>query len=238
LGQDNYRWRGGKVCKAQPVRAEIIDELVWQTTKRLISSPELVIKEYANRVDKRKNEADSREQILNKKKLELGCAEREKERMLDLYQFGKLELNEIEHRLKNIRTKIQNIHQEIDFLKHEEEIDSQRLQLVQRFEDFCSTLTINLEKLSFAERNKIIRLLVTDVIIDTLNGEITVNHILPLDQKMCPLGSRTHVNFLSFGCKFRYLVRWSFLKNRLYLTYKLFLPKNRPGSNLDNSIWP
>ena len=37
---------------------------------------------------------------------------------------------------------------------------------------------------------KIIRLLVTDVIVDTSKDEISVNHILPLDDRNCPLRLR------------------------------------------------
>jgi hypothetical protein len=117
-------------------------------------------------------------------------AEREKERMLDLYQSGTLDLSEIEVRLKGIRSKLHRIQQEIDLLKKDDDIEERRLQVIQRFEEFCSTLTTNLEELSFGERKKILRLLVTDVVVDTSNGEISVNHILPLEKKSCPLRPR------------------------------------------------
>lgn len=189
MGQDGSRWPNGRVCGAHPVRVEVIDELVWDATKRLISSPELVINEYANRIEKKKRKSDSSAQIHSKKMLELKQVQREKERLLDLYQLGTLELAEIEPRLQSIRTKAQRIQQEIDLLKRDEANEARTLQVIQRFEDFCSTLTGNMETLSFADRKKILRLLVTDIIVDTSNGEISVNHILPLDKKSYPLRS-------------------------------------------------
>ena len=189
MGQDGHRWPNGRVCGAHPVRVEVIDELVWDATKRLIISPELVMNEYANRIEKKKNKNNSTEQIRNKKTLEFKHAQREKERMIDLYQLGTLDINEIEPRLQNIRAKMQRIQQELDLLRHEEEIETRMLHVVQRFEDFCSTLSANLENLSFLDRKKILRLLVTDIVVDTSNGEISVNHILPLEKKSCPLRS-------------------------------------------------
>jgi site-specific DNA recombinase len=183
LGQDNHRWPTGRVCGARPVRVEIVDELVWDETKRLIKTPEIVMKEYINRIEKRKNEEDTNEQIIKKKNQELKSAQQEKERMLDLYQFGRLELNELEPRLQKLRAKIQYIQQEIELFKHNQEKESRRIQVIQKFEDFCSKLTTNLEELSFMDRKKILRLLVTDVIVDTTKGEIVVNHILPLNPK-------------------------------------------------------
>ena len=191
IGQDGFRWPHGRACGAHPIRVEVIDELVWDATKRLISSPELVMNEYANRIDKKKKKSDSGIQIHNKKTLELKQAQREKERLLDLYQLGTLDLAEIGPRLQSIRTKEQRIQQEIDLLKRDEENEARTLQVIQRFEDFCSTLTGNMEILSFADRKKILRLLITDIVVDTSNGEITVNHILPLDKKSCPLRSRS-----------------------------------------------
>ena len=41
----------------------------------------------------------------------------------------------------------------------------------------------NLSNLSFAERKQIVRLLVEEVMVNTSTDEITVRHILPLDQK-------------------------------------------------------
>jgi hypothetical protein len=50
-------------------------------------------------------------------------------------------------------------------------------------------MTTNLCTLSFTERKQIIRLLVEEVVVDTTTEEITVRHILPVDQ-MFPLCKR------------------------------------------------
>jgi site-specific DNA recombinase len=190
-GQDGRRWPNGKHCSGNSVRIEVIDELVWNATKRLISSPEIVMNEYANRMEKMENKAVSNEQICHKKMQELKHAQREKERILDLYQLGTVALDEIQPRLQGIRTKIERINQELDLLKRDEELEAKRLYVIQRFEDFCSTIATNLEELPFADRKKILRLLVTEITVNKSKGEISVNHILPLEKNSFRLCSRT-----------------------------------------------
>src|SRR5262249_46398814 len=51
-GQDSSRWANGRLCTRSSVRTEVIDDLVWEATKRLISSPEIVMNEYVNRITK------------------------------------------------------------------------------------------------------------------------------------------------------------------------------------------
>lgn len=191
-GQDSSRWPNGRLCAGSSVRTEVIDDLVWDATKRLINSPEIIMKEYVNRITKKENKAISGEQVRNKKIQELKLAHREKERMLDLYQLGTVTLDEIQPRLEMIRTKVVRLNQELDLLKRDEELESKRLHVIQRFEDFCSTISTNLDELSFAERKRILRLLITDIIVDTSKGEISVNHILPLDKNSFRLCSGAH----------------------------------------------
>jgi len=54
-------------------------------------------------------------------------------------------------------------------------------------------MTTNLSTLGFAERKQIIRLLVEEVVVNTTTEEITVRHILPVEQ-MFPLCKRSSVS--------------------------------------------
>ena len=56
MGQDGHRWTNGRVCSSHPVRVEALDDLVWDQTRRLIEQPELVLKEYAARVEKKQRQ--------------------------------------------------------------------------------------------------------------------------------------------------------------------------------------
>jgi len=185
-GQDGYRWNKGRVCSAHPIRVEALDDLVWEQTRRLVEQPELVFREYSARLQKKRRQQTEFKALLTKKKCESKQLELEKERLLDLYQSGRIALAEIEPRLKSLRSKIKRVQDECLLLEKEEKEESRRLQLIEQFAEFTQRMKANLTTLSFEERKQIVRLLVEEVTVSTQKEEITVRHILPLDQK-CPL---------------------------------------------------
>jgi site-specific DNA recombinase len=184
----------GRVCSAHPIRVEALDELVWEQTRQLLEEPELVLKEYARRTQKKQRAQAQFKELLTRKKREIKQQELEKERLLDLYQTGRVSLAEIEARLKSIRTKIKKINDECALLEKEEKEESHRLQLIEQFADFTKRMQANLSTLDFEERKQIVRLLVEEVIVNTKTDDITVRHILPLDQKfpLCNGSSRSN----------------------------------------------
>jgi polyribonucleotide nucleotidyltransferase len=165
---------------------------VWEQTRRLIEQPELVLKEYAARVEKKQRQQSEFKDLLAKKRREIKQQELEKERLLDLYQGGRVSLAEIEPRLKVIRSKMKKAQDECVLIEKEEKAESHRLQLIEQFTDFTNRMQSNLTTLSFEERKQIVRLLVEEVSVNTGTDEIKVRHILPVDKKfpLCKGGNR------------------------------------------------
>ena len=191
LGQDGYKWPNGRICPGHPVRVDVLDEIVWDATKKLILDPNLVIQEYTNRLNNVTNKNNA-EILIEKKNKEKKQYEREKERILDLYQSDVLKLSEVEERLKNIRSNISRVEQELFSLQREKESKEKTLQVVRNFEEFTSKLDKNVDDLNFENKKKLVRLTVKEIIVDTTKEEITVKHILFSDRNSCPLreGSR------------------------------------------------
>ncbi|HET8671671.1 MAG TPA: recombinase family protein, partial [Candidatus Saccharimonadales bacterium] len=190
-GQDGYRWKEGRVCTGHPIRVEAMDDLVWEQTRRLLEQPDLVVKEYYRRTQKKQRQRSEFKDILIKKRREIKQQELAKERLLDLYQSGQVSLTEIEQRLKAIRTKMKKAQDECALLEKGEKEEHHRLQVIEQFTDFTQRMKTNLSALSFEERRQIVRLLVEEVLVNTSTDEITVRHILPLDQKF-PLCKRSN----------------------------------------------
>jgi len=178
------------VCTAHPVRVEALDDLVWEQTCKLLAQPELVLQEYTHRAQKKQRQSSEVAALLAKKKRELKQQEVEKERLLDLYQTGHVGLPEIEPRLKSIRAKIKKLHDECALVEKETKEEHHRLQLIEQFAVFAQRMNTNLSTLGFAERKHLVRLLVEEVIVNTSTEEITVRHILPVDQTF-PLCKRS-----------------------------------------------
>jgi site-specific DNA recombinase len=189
-GQDGHRWKDGRVCAAHPVRVEALDDLVWEQTRRLLEHPELVLQEYIRRVHKNQRQSNEITALLAKKKRESKQRELEKERLLDLYQTGQVGLKEIELRLKSLRAKVKTLHDECALVEKDAKEEHHRLQLIEQFAMFTQRMNTNLSTVGFAERKQIVRLLVEEVVVNTTTEEITVRHILPVDQTF-PLCKRS-----------------------------------------------
>ena len=51
LGSDDYRYEGGRVCDHQPVRADYLDQVVWDHIAALLADPQLIRAEIDKRLD-------------------------------------------------------------------------------------------------------------------------------------------------------------------------------------------
>jgi site-specific DNA recombinase len=52
LGSDDYRYEGGRVCQNKPVRADYLDEVVWNHVTALLADPALVRAEIGKRIER------------------------------------------------------------------------------------------------------------------------------------------------------------------------------------------
>jgi site-specific DNA recombinase len=186
MGQDGYRWPNGRVCDAHPVRVEVLDELVWQNVQQLIQHPQLVLHEYSQRLGSKEKQQLSLEHLLNKKHQELRHHDQQKQRLLDLYQAGSISLEEIQGRLDQIRADMQHIRQEWKLLQDDQTQQLKQLQLIEQFDTFTQKLDTNLNNLEFAQKKRLVRLLVKEVIVDAVTEEIIIRHTLPLDNTTPP----------------------------------------------------
>ena len=129
-----------------------------------------------------KRRAASVEAILREKSREIRRHEQGKERLLDLYQGGFVQMNEIETRLATIRHKIKEAEDEERMLRQEMERNSGQMRLIEQFSTFRSKVIDRLDCLTFAERKTLVRLLVKEVIVDTNADELTIKHVIPGDE--------------------------------------------------------
>jgi site-specific DNA recombinase len=188
MGQDGYRWPQGRVCAGHPIRVEVLDELVWEQTRQLIQYPEVVFQEYSRRIHhKQQGELDITA-LLIKKQQELHKQELEKKRLLDLYQTGTISLEEISPRIERIREKMKSIEQEYILLEEEKHREQHQLQLIEQFVTFQAKFVTRLDRLTFAEKKQVVRLLVEEVLVDSVNESLMVKHVIPLDKRF-PLRS-------------------------------------------------
>ena len=166
------------------VRVEVLDDLVWEQVIKLLEEPQTVFDEYTKRINEQDGHSQSLEKLIIKKDQEIRQADNEKERLLDLYQNGVLDLAEIESRLGKLRGKVKRLVQEKQSLEHERVKEGQQLQLISQIQEFQKRVSANLKTLSFEQKKEIVRLLVEEVIVDIKTGEITIRHVAPSPGKL------------------------------------------------------
>ncbi len=177
LGSDDYRHPNGRVCANPPVRQDHLDEVLWQEIMRLLEDPGLIRAEIDRRIhalcesspNKRREAALRQDSARLQKKIE---------RLLEAYQEELLSLEELRTRMRELRKRDKTVQSELNALEAATEDQQAYLRLADSLEDFLSRLRISAETLSVTERQKIVRLLVKEILVD--RDTITIRHSIPV----------------------------------------------------------
>ena len=151
-------------CLNKSIRQEIIDAHVFEEVLQLLQTPLLVQQELTRRAKESSNPKELEQQEIILKK-ELAKLSHECDRLLDAYQKGVIELNELKRRNIDLEARRRSFEKEIQGLQ------AQRLKMNANFEVnvlFNTTLQNIKTKgncLTFDEKRKLVRLLVEQVII-------------------------------------------------------------------------
>ena len=176
LGSDAWRHLGGAVCDSRPIRQDLLDQIVWQEVIHLIEDPTLIRAELDRRLDaaraaeptKRRQEALERELTRIRKSME---------RLLTAYQEDLLSLDELRRRMPELRAREQSMQAERQAILDQTADQISFLRLAETLTAFLQRLRQSAETLEIAERQKVVRLLVKEVLVD--NDTITIRHSMP-----------------------------------------------------------
>jgi site-specific DNA recombinase len=187
IGSDNYRHVGGRICHSRPIRTDELDELVWAEVKRLLAEPELVRGELERRLQTLR-EADPANQRKDALARELARVRAASARLLDAYQESLLPLEELRTRMPTLRTREATLQAQIDALEAELHDATTYLELADTLEGFLARLNENADSVQVAERQRILRLVVREVLVGGDDDTITIRHSIPTPQGDQPPG--------------------------------------------------
>ena len=177
LGRDGYRHLMGTVCDNQPIRQEQLDAVVWQEIVRLLEDPSLLQAELDRRLQaaqttdplKRREDALRRDQARLTKSME---------RLLTGYQENLIMLEELRCRMPELRKQQRTIEAELQSLEMTAVDPTRNLGLVETLAEFRTRLRARGNVLEVAERQRILRLLVQEILVGGDN--ITIRHSIPM----------------------------------------------------------
>jgi site-specific DNA recombinase len=179
LGSDRYRHLRGPACSCRPIRQDYLDGLVWQEVVRLLNTPELVRAE----VDRRIAESLSSDPVQQRK----GHLERESKRLgaqldklLDAYQEDLIGLAELRRRAPELRRRQTAVEKELEGVALQALEHRRLVQLNASMEAFLAALQRSAKTLEVAERQKIVRLVIKQIIVNA--DTLTIEHSIPVSR--------------------------------------------------------
>ena len=176
-GAESWRRPQGAVCDNPAVRADELDEAVWQEVLALLENPELIQREINRRLAAANDTvaARGRTDALHGELARIATRIR---RLLDAYQEEVITLDELRERRAPLQARQRSILCELEALKTAELERGCRLSLATTMERLLRRMREGARSMSLAERQRVVRLLVREV--QVAKEEVTVCHSIPI----------------------------------------------------------
>jgi site-specific DNA recombinase len=195
LGSDDYRHANGRVCHNKPIRQDYLDGVVWKQVIELLEDPEMIRKEIQRRIKEIKDSSPTRKrkEILDR---EIARQQKGMGKLLDAYQEGLLKLDELRDRLPNLRKRSEALQAELRSLEATSADQQTFLRLADNIENFLERLRGNADTLDVIERQKILRLVVKEILVH--KETIKIKHSIPITTTRAPSGPSGKENVPSY----------------------------------------
>jgi site-specific DNA recombinase len=154
-----------------------MDEIVWQQVIKLLSDPALVRKEISRRIEtmQHSNPQKRRKEVIQK---EIVRVESSIKKLLDAYQDDLLRIEELRDRIPQLRKRQKALQAEFANLEGTVAIQQNFLRLANNLESFLRNIGNASATMDIVERQKVLRLVVKEILVDDKN--IRIKHSIPL----------------------------------------------------------
>jgi site-specific DNA recombinase len=205
LGSDDYRYEGGRVCGNKPVRADYLDTVVWDHITALLADPALIRAEISKRLDTART-SDPVTRQRQRLEIELARATASITAMIEAFSEQLLTIDELRDRMPHLRAREASLRGQIDALDAQAADRDAYLKLADDLEGFLTQLNGTAATAAVEERQRVLRLLVKDVLIGP--EKITIRHRIPV--RGSSPGGRQHEPDADTEGDHRpgYLLRW------------------------------
>ena len=170
----------GERCRSPWLRADKVEEPVWQAVADALRQPETLVEEYEKRVEQsqRPNGED-----VDRKQLEVALRrlKSQENRVTDAYINEAMELPDYKQRMDQIREDRRRLEGQMASLEKRRNLQDSHQEALARLENFCENISIGLEHLAFEEKQALLRLLVERITVE--GGRIRIEAAIPLGQR-------------------------------------------------------
>ena len=177
IGSDAWRHLGGLVCDTRPVRQDLLDHLVWTEIVRLLEDPSLIQSELDRRLAAART-ADPTQQREKALRHDLTRTRKSIDRLLTAYQEDLLSLDELRRRMPELRQREHAMQAELQAIVDQVRDRAGYLRLAETLAAFLARLHVSAETLDVHERQRIVRLLIKEILVG--DDTIIIRHSIPI----------------------------------------------------------
>ena len=177
IGSDGWRHLDGPRCDTRPVRQDLLDEVVWTEVIRLLEEPALIQQELDRRLAAAQA-ADPTKTRTQAVERDLARVGKSMERLLTAYQEDLLSLEQLRERMPLLRQREQTLRDELNALVDQTRERAAHLRLAESLSAFLPRLRAAAETLDIVERQRIVRLVVKEVLVN--DDKIVIRHCIPV----------------------------------------------------------
>ena len=228
LGSDDYRYEGGRVCRNQPVRADYLDQVVWDHITGLLADPALIRAEISKRLEAARTSDPVTSQ---RKRLEAALAKAAASvtSMIEAFSEQLITIDELRAKMPHLRAREQNLRAQIDALDAQAADRDAYLKLADDLEGFLAQLRGNAATATVEDRQRVLRLLVKDILIGPEN--ITIRHRIPTRARTANAGRTNAQPDTEGDHRPGYLLRWGRENSALGCPGQCLFPVSEVGED-------
>src|ERR1039457_920928 len=164
LGSDDYRYEGGRVCQNKPVRADYLDEVVWDHITGLLADPALIRAE----IGKRLQQARTSDPVTRQRaQIEQAAAKTAASvtAMITAYSEQLITIDELRARMPDLRAREASLKNQLATLDAQAADRDAYLRLADDLEGFLARLRGSAATATTEDRQRVLRALVQDVLV-------------------------------------------------------------------------
>src|SRR5499426_1085395 len=177
LGSDGWRYLNGAVCNNPPIREDLLDQVVWNEVVKLLENPRLIDQELDRRLEaaQKASPTKRRQESLHR---DLTRVHKSIERLMTAYQEDLLSLDELRSRMPDLRQRERAMQAELQSMATQAQDRAAYLRLAETLSAFLSRLRSSAKTLDVTERQRIVRLLVKEILVG--EDAIIIRHSIPV----------------------------------------------------------
>nr|AJG38137.1 putative invertase [bacterium enrichment culture clone fosmid MGS-K1] len=191
-GRRNYRCnqldylsaKNGKRCGGGWVKADPVENAVWDAVTGALKRPEVLMEEYRRRI-KDHEASDTLDSERKQIEIALKQVKKKQDRITDAYMNEALEIGDYKGKMDELRQRKSQLEAQLANLDKRATQQLQEKEALSHLQSFCETVSQGLDNLSFEEKQQLLRLVVERIVVNS--GTVHIEAIIPLSNvNLCP----------------------------------------------------